>query len=120
MGGWLSPKDRVRSLKIWKDLEIELLFLHVASLSLLLLLPHLLNIYGNIYLKISESRGINQLYLRCVFVSAAAVHARLCGSLPSGGSDLSLPSAGPGDSIHLLPARLHHPPLPEPHDLWFS
>ena len=31
--------------------------------------------------------------------------------------DPRLPSAQPGDSFHLLPARLHHPSLPEPRHL---
>lgn len=63
---------------------------------------------------------MNQIYPPLCFFSAVAVHACLCGSLPSGGSDLPLSRVEPGDSIHLLPACLHHPALPEPHDLWFS
>lgn len=52
------------------------------------------------------------------FASAAAVHAGLRGSLPAGGSHLHLPPAEPGDPLHLLPARLHHPSFPEPGCLW--
>lgn len=56
----------------------------------------------------------------CPFVSAAAVHACLRGSFPSGRSHLPLPSLQSGDSLHLLPGRLHHPPFHEPGHLWFS
>lgn len=48
------------------------------------------------------------------FAAAAAVPAGLRGSLPAGGPDLHLPPAEPGDPLRLLPARLHHPSLPEP------
>lgn len=48
------------------------------------------------------------------------MHACLCGSLPSGRSHLALPSLQSGDSLHLLPGRLHHPSFLEPRDLRFS
>lgn len=56
----------------------------------------------------------------CPSVSAAAVHACLCGSFPSGRSHLPLPPLQSGDSLHLLLGRLHHPSFHEPCDLRFS
>lgn len=58
--------------------------------------------------------------LFCRPVSAAALHACLCGSFPSGRSHLPLPSFKSGDSLHLLPGRLHHPSFHEPGHLWIS
>ena len=58
------------------------------------------------------------MYLSCV--SAAAVPACLRGSFPSGGSHLPLPPLQSRDPLHLLPGRLHHPPLYEPTHLRFS
>lgn len=55
-----------------------------------------------------------------LLVSAAALHACLRGSFSSGCSHLPLPPLKSGDPLHFLPGRLHHPPFPEPCDLWFS
>ncbi len=56
----------------------------------------------------------------CPLVSAAAVHASLCGPFPSGRSNLHLSPLQPGDPLHILPGRLHHPSFHEPCDIRFS
>lgn len=55
-----------------------------------------------------------------VFVAAAALHACLRGSFPSGCPYLLLSQLKSGNTLHLLPGRLHYPPVPEPCDLWLS
>ena len=51
---------------------------------------------------------------------ADAVPASVRGSVAAGGVDHSVPPPEPGDPLRLLPARLHHTPVPQPHHLWVS
>lgn len=57
-------------------------------------------------------------HLSCV--SVAALPAGVRGSVTPGGAHLSVPSPQSGDPLRLLPARLHHPSVPESCDLWLQ
>ena len=81
--------------------------------------PRLTCLLFIIYLKIFLFLS-SPLNFFCLFVSAAAVHACIRGSFPSGRSHLPLPPLQSGDSLHLLFGCLHHPPFHEPCHLWFS